>query len=168
MGPGFSAWPLGELLSGAAWLAESGGFQKFRQPLLLRCGEVKGLHALTTPGVIPPDQELASANKVRVVDGSQVAAAHVWSVPPDAAVEPPGVWRRCNRRLALAAPTEDMPELRPQARGFAISAQQCHGAISAAAALGILVAPELRHRAQCLDQHRPERLSATGVADRVV
>jgi hypothetical protein len=77
-----------------AGLAESGGFQKFRQPLLLRGGEVKGLHPLTTPGVIPPDQELASASEVRVVDGGQVAAAHLWSVPTDAATEPPGVRRR--------------------------------------------------------------------------
>jgi hypothetical protein len=77
-----------------AGLTKSGGFQEFRQPLLLRGGEVKGLHPLTTPGVISPDQELESASEVRVVDGGQVAAAHLWSVPTDAAREPLGVWTR--------------------------------------------------------------------------
>ena len=53
----------------------------------------------------------------------------------------------------------------PQTRCFAIRAEQGHGAISPVAALGVGVAPELRHRAQRLNQHRPEGICANGVAD---
>ena len=61
-----------------------------------------------------------------------------------------------------------MPELHPQTRCFAIRAQQCHGAIRAAAALRVGDAPELRHAPQRPDQHRPEGLGATGVANRLL
>ena len=57
-----------------------------------------------------------------------------------------------------------MPERNAKACGAAITAEQGCYASAAAAALGVDVAPELRHRLQRLDQDRIECLGATGMA----
>ena len=148
---------LGELLSGCAGFAETGGLQDFRQTLQFARRELGCLDALPLPLMAIPEKKAAGMAVVGVVVGSRAVMAHSWSVPTDAATEPPGV----------CAPGKNVPVLHTTPLRSAIHLEQGTGAIRAVALLRVFGAPELRHPTQRPDQRCLKRLSATGVADRL-